>query len=780
MGGVESKKEEEVMEPISDLEEYYSLEDYQNFIVFQKCLKTTNGMDLLHNLKLNINKNRITKTTIKVYFLVNGHPPKVIFSEKKILNKIYSFSKIYSDNNHFIKIIINRAENYDTNEILNKINNFIYYKDILKTHFNIDEYPIKTYCLEEKKISNEDVMKSEIEKEFFIKKLKISNNINNMHQNIINNNNIPQNLNLIMKDMSNINSINFNNSNNIDNQNFMNFNFSLNNNNFQIAKNNMNQINFNLNFSNNNDINNNFEKNYMNLMSNSNIIEYINNKLINNKFLFLEIINYIQKNNFNLLSNDLLNISINLNQFNNIITPNNFNYMNIMKQNIFYLISIIKNNYIDQNNNNYMSQMIIFLQPIISSLNKIYNNLNNIINLLNNDYRQIDIINNCKNNNIDNSNKINEKEKENENEKDNIDIVDNPDEFKFFTCNEEYESYFPLFRLKRFERFSYINSILQCLLHIPELIYYFINIFPEHKNKFKKINNNIYSEGSFSEEFHTIFQEIYNLSDYDKNLVRSRNFISFLEIKKNYSQYKGIDAKDFLSFLFQVMHTELNYRGDTKLKHVPKCNRLIEKESFNFFKTVNNNLNVSIISYLFYGTLKSTLSCNYCKKTIYNFQYFQYLSFPLFNFQKKYFNIYQGFKEFIKPELLTGDHQCYCLSCKCLRNWTVTNKIYSAPPYLIINLDYGKNKEFNPLKIDFGRIIDINNFVDKFSKFPSIKYKLIAVSTYIGQSLKYGHYISYCKNSEDKWYEFNDSHITESQFVNVNSNSPHILIYKKL
>ena len=37
-----------------------------------------------------------------------------------MLNKIYSIYKIYSENNKFIKILINKFENYDADEILTK------------------------------------------------------------------------------------------------------------------------------------------------------------------------------------------------------------------------------------------------------------------------------------------------------------------------------------------------------------------------------------------------------------------------------------------------------------------------------------------------------------------------------------------------------------------------------------------------------------------------------------------------------------------------------------
>ena len=226
------------------------------------------------------------------------------------------------------------------------------------------------------------------------------------------------------------------------------------------------------------------------------------------------------------------------------------------------------------------------------------------------------------------------------------------------------------------------------------------------------------------------------------------------------------------------MHEELNYLGDQKLQKVPKCNQLIEQESFNFFDEVNRKLNLSIISYLFYGIIKSSTFCLKCHNILYNFQFFQFLSFPVFNFQNQLFNIYKGFKEYITPEKMTGDNQCYCQKCKSLNDAEVSSKIYSTPPYLIINLDYGKNKKYKPKKIIFGESIDLTDFID--NNCTEKEYELIAVSTHIGRSGISGHYIAYCKSYLNQWYKFNDSIVNKCEFSEVNSNSPYILIFKRV
>ena len=336
-----------------------------------------------------------------------------------------------------------------------------------------------------------------------------------------------------------------------------------------------------------------------------------------------------------------------------------------------------------------------------------------------------------------------------------------------------------------------MNSTLQCLLHISELNIFFLNIYPNNRETFDRINKEAETCGRLSKEYYLLVKDVFNKNEEpDKKYIPGYGYypndksISPKEFNKllsrvnpQFARFESNDAKDLLLYLFQAMHAELNYYGDKKLKNVPRCNQTIELESFNFFSTVNNDLNLSIFSYLFYGILKSETVCQQCKKTLYNFQYFQFLSFPAYNFQGQVFNIYKGFIEFIKPEKMIGDNKCYCQYCKDLKDALVSSIIYYTPPYLIINIDYGKDKKYKPNKIEFGEFIDLTNFTDKSCNERT--YKLIAVSTHIGSSGNYGHYIAYCKDQHNFWHKFNDSSHNLCKFEEVNSNSPYLLIFKR-
>ena len=710
-----------VFQKVLHLEEIYSVEDYQQYTMIQSNVNSKITQETENNSGI-----------IRVTFENNGKEQEILLN-KENTKRIYAILKI-KNNDKYMEILINKSENYYPNEILKKINSKIRIRGFIRIKLGINEFPLNNYILEETYEYDKN-----FEKIFNIK-LKNQNYNLNETGTIIGISAID-NQNLFHTKIFQNNISNENNTNNNSNQ------INVNNNSTNIQINQINSNQNNNNYNQNINLNNNYNQNI-----NLNYNENQNNQL----------------NSFNQNQNQFMNQSFNNCYF---TTPNNFNqnFNNTMNNTPMNMISM--NNLYPMNglsmplNNGYNNLMN-------TNMNTNQNNISYGYNIQNNN-------NNNQNNNNQNNNNIQNNNNNNQNHEKNIFDI---------KISLDNNNLFPYVGLRNVGLTCYMNSTLQCLLHIPELNNYFLNIYPNQKNKLKKISEKTETKGLLSERYSDLlFNVLQNSSDnYKTSKSISPNSFHDIIVKLN-PQFKAFDAndsKDLLLFLIQAMHEELNYYGDKTLKSVPSCNQLIAQEALNFFNTVNLELNLSIFSYLFYGIFKSETKCLECNNCYYNFQYFQIISFPLYEFKEKsQFNIYNGFKKFIEIEEMRGDNQCYCQICKKLTDSDVSTKIYSTPPYLIIHLDYGKNKKYNPGKIMFGQSLDLTGFTEEICKERT--YQLIAISSHIGQSGVSGHYIAYCKNmfqdnNNVDWYKFNDSSVTKVKFEDINEYSPYFLIFRKV
>ena len=374
--------------------------------------------------------------------------------------------------------------------------------------------------------------------------------------------------------------------------------------------------------------------------------------------------------------------------------------------------------------------------------------------------------------------------------------------------------YFHLKGLYNIGSTCYMNSTLQCLLHSSDLISYFLNEYPKDFTLLQEKNKNSSTQGNISKVFYDLIKEIYpqknkekkndnktinnneliqfysanNISDYDdnNNISNYSNSISPYKIQTtigNYNpQFKNLeanDSKDLILYLLQSMHSELNYLSNNIINIAPP-NQYDRANTYNYFINVYDKQNFSIISKIFYGTYENTTKCKNCSKILYNFQKFEFISFGMYDYDGKDFNIYNGFENNQKVQLLTGDNKFYCNNCKNLYDAEICSKIILPPNNLLINIDYGKNKKYMPKTIIFDEEIDITKYVN-FNFGINIKYQLISVCTHYGDSGSYGHYVAFCKNkNNNKWYVFNDSYCTECNKNDIHNGTPYLLLYERI
>ena len=319
-----------------------------------------------------------------------------------------------------------------------------------------------------------------------------------------------------------------------------------------------------------------------------------------------------------------------------------------------------------------------------------------------------------------------------------------------------------------------MNAVLQCFSNIERLRVYFLENKPKIKNEKNKLSSSLL----------TIFENLwekptstYYVPQEFKDVISEMNPL-----------FKGIqanDAKDLILFILETIHNELNEINNNINGNNNYVNPLDYNSVFANFSTFFKKNYNSIISHLFYGMNNSMITCCTCQTTFHNVQSFNILIFPLEEVRKykgynqNVVNIYDCFDYNEKQDYMFGENQISCNFCNRMSDSLNQTKIIISPNVLIINLNRGRGLMYD-IKLYFSEYIDIKKYIF-YSASPHY-YELVGVVSHIGGSDMSGHFIAFCKNSENcKWYKFNDAIVTESNIQEVlNFGVPYVLFYNSV
>lgn len=317
----------------------------------------------------------------------------------------------------------------------------------------------------------------------------------------------------------------------------------------------------------------------------------------------------------------------------------------------------------------------------------------------------------------------------------------------------------------------FMNSALQCLSNTLILTDYFLT-----KKYIKDLNQ--------EKKIHKLAIDYYNLLEgiWSENCTISPNSF-FSTFKKNISNneflgFRQNDMQEFLLFFIDGLHESLSREVEISISGEPQNE--IDKmaiEAMSVWKTHFKN-NYSKIIEIFYGQFVSSIYTDnqkYISRTYDPVCYFT-LSIPE---NMKNITIYDCFDRYTAMEKMTGNTQWYCEEVNKKLDANKDIKIWSFPKVLIIIFKRFRN---NSSKIDNFINFPKNNM--NLSKYcvgyhkNECNYDLVGICNHTGNTLG-GHYFSYCKNSNNKWYEYNDSRVEELDNKNIISNKAYCLFYIK-
>jgi ubiquitin C-terminal hydrolase len=133
-------------------------------------------------------------------------------------------------------------------------------------------------------------------------------------------------------------------------------------------------------------------------------------------------------------------------------------------------------------------------------------------------------------------------------------------------------------------------------------------------------------------------------------------------------------------------------------------------------------------------------------------------------------------KLFISQETLGAEDAWYCPKCTKFVQATKKLDIWKLSDVLVINLKRFQFTKYHRDKIESMvtcPLVDLD--LSEYCENANAKYNLFAVSNHYG-GLSGGHYTAYAKVG-DKWYDFNDSSVSETSERSVVSSAAYVLFY---
>ena len=169
-----------------------------------------------------------------------------------------------------------------------------------------------------------------------------------------------------------------------------------------------------------------------------------------------------------------------------------------------------------------------------------------------------------------------------------------------------------------------MNAVLQVFLNSNELKNIFLH---ENFNRTINYQNKFGFKGKVILEFLKLLKEKW-LDD--SKTITPRQWKELIgEINSQFKEYDQQDANDFLNFMLDALHEEINLKSEKIFIPNPEYYNGTEKELAIEYWSNNLRRNVSFIHSLFLGQLKSTLTCMKCGTEKISFECFSSLNVPI-------------------------------------------------------------------------------------------------------------------------------------------------------
>jgi len=321
----------------------------------------------------------------------------------------------------------------------------------------------------------------------------------------------------------------------------------------------------------------------------------------------------------------------------------------------------------------------------------------------------------------------------------------------------------------------FINSCMQVLSHTYEL-----SDFLEKSNYKKKLNNKI--DSALLIEWDELRKILWN----NNCIVSPGKFIKTiqkiakvkdLELFTGYSQN---DLPEFLLFLIGCFHSSLS--REIKMTISGQIENGTDKIAVQCFEMIKNvySKDYSEIWNIFYAVhVSEIISLETGKQLKINPEPYFMIDLPIPQDNKSP-TLINCFDLYVEGEVLDNDNAWFNEETGKKENIRKRIQFWSFPTILVIDFKrFNSRLQKNQILVDFPLDdLDLSKYVIGYKK-TSYNYELYGVCNHSGSVLG-GHYTSYVKNANGKWYNYNDTSVSEVALPqSIISPKAYCLFYRK-
>ena len=301
----------------------------------------------------------------------------------------------------------------------------------------------------------------------------------------------------------------------------------------------------------------------------------------------------------------------------------------------------------------------------------------------------------------------------------------------------------------------FLNSTIQCLSHTYEF-----NEFLEKKSYKEKLTRK--PDSLLLVEWDKLREMMWseNCTIQPGGFVNSVQKVAKLKDKDLFTGWAQNDLPEFLLFIIDAFHSsimrevEMNIKGNIESE--------TDKLAVGCYKMMQNmySKEYSEILQMFYGIHVSTINDLAGKQLSMSPEPFFMIDLPIPN-NTENIDLYDCFNEYVKSEELSGENAWFNEETDAKQDVKKQLLFWSLPNIMVLTLKRftNANKKNNKI-VNFPLDnLDLSNYVKGYSANTYV-YNLYGICNHLGGPMG-GHYTSFVKNANNKWYHYNDTQVSD-------------------